>query len=307
VHTWPNEGVVFMILFTTTDGHLVPSILPTLNTLFSIPTRLDSSSLDNPSRMLWSYKLRGFRAEFSTEYNIHGNPYEKEIALDYLMHIGFMKTSLVSEQTDFQHVDIYEITKSLEAYEKSLADDDGSYESLHRELYRPDKVLFLDGVQQSSWKGDAAYHEALVHPAMIAHPNPKRVAIIGGGEGATLREILKHKTVTEVKMVDIDGRLIELCREYLPEWNDCSDLIGSDADSCFDDSRASVECMDAFGWFIDNFGGEEMREEKYDVIIMDALDPDDFIAIVGNLYKDNHFVDSLYNGLSENGVVSVVR
>jgi spermidine synthase len=256
--------------------------------------------------MLWSYKLRGFRAEFSTEYNIHGNPYEKEIALDYLMHIDYTKTSLVSEQTDFQHVDIYEITKSLEAYEKSLADD-GSYESLHRELYRPDTVLFLDGVQQSSWKGEAAYHEALVHPAMIAHPNPKRVAIIGGGEGATLREILKHKTVTEVKMVDIDGRLIELCREYLPEWNDCSDLIGSDADSCFDDSRASVECMDAFRWFIDSFGGEEMKEDKYDVIIMDALDPDDFIAIVGNLYKDNHFVDSLYNGLSDNGVVSVVR
>ncbi len=290
-----------MNIFTATDGLLIPSILTTIQTSFVIPS-LDS--LEHP-RMRWSYKLRGFRVEFSTKYNIHEHPYEKDLVLDYLMDLMYA-TPLVSEETEFQHVDLYEFIQSVESYERSLAGD-GSYESLYPEMYRPDKILFLDGVIQSSLRGEAAYHEALVHPAMIAHPNPGRVMIIGGGEGATLREVLKHNTVNEVTMVDIDGRLIELCREYMPEWSDCSDLNGSDADSCFDDSRAIIEFKDAFGWFIHSYGGEEMREEKFDVIIMDALDPDDFIAIVGNLYNDNHFVESLFNSLSDNGVVSVVR
>jgi len=81
--------------------------------------------------------------------------------------------------------------------------------------------------------------------------------------------------------------------------------VGSDADSCFDDSRASVEFEDAFGWFIDRFKDDESMEEKFDVFIMDALDPDKLVDIVGSLYKDNDFVQSLFNGLSDNGVFVV--
>ena len=153
--------------------------------------------------------------------------------------------------------------------------------------------------------GDAAYHESLVHPPMITHPSPKRVAIIGGGEGATLREVLKHNTVEEVLMIEIDEELVGICREHLPEWSDCSDLVGSDANSCFDDSRANVSFQDAFGWFIDNFGGETNKREKFDVIIMDALDPDKFVEIVGALYKDDAFIISLFNALTDEGVVSL--
>jgi len=138
---------------------------------------------------------------------------------------------------------------------------------------------------------------------MITHPNPRRVAIIGGGEGATLREVLKHNTVEEVVMVEIDGELVEMCREHLPEWSDCTDLVGSE-DSCFDDSRASIIFEDAFAWFIDNFGNGENKREKLDLIIMDALDPDMFVEIVGDLYNNDRFVRSLYNGLADDGVVS---
>jgi len=183
---------------------------------------------------------------------------------------------------------------------------DGSYEALHPEYYQLEKELYLDGVQQSTLYGDAAYHEALVHPSMITHPNPKRVAIIGGGEGATLREALKHKTVEKVVMVEIDENLVDLCEEHLPEWSSCEDFIGSDADSCFQDSRASVQFEDAFGWFIDRFSEGGNQEEQFDVIIMDALDPGDKKAeIVSGLYNENEFVNSLVNGLSSDGVVSV--
>lgn len=166
-----------------------------------------------------------------------------------------------------------------------------------------------DGVLQSSLYGDAPYHEALVHPVMIAHPNPRRVAIIGGGEGATLREVLKHNTIDEVVMVDIDNELISLAKEYLPEWNDCSDMMGSDVKSCFDHPKARVYFSDALMWFIDRFGDADMNdiktEDKFDVIIMDALDPNDPVDFVDELYSNSFFIESLYNGLTDKGVLVV--
>eukprot|EP00979_Chaetoceros_neogracilis_P016343 scaffold7766_cov194-Chaetoceros_neogracile.AAC.1 len=71
-------------------------------------------------------------------------------------------------------------------------------------MFEPNRLVFLDGVLQSTRDGIESYHEALVQPAMFAHPDPKRVAIIGGGEGATLGEVLKHNTVDTVMMIEID-------------------------------------------------------------------------------------------------------
>jgi spermidine synthase len=98
------------------------------------------------------------------------------------------------------------------------------------------------------------------------------VAIIGGGEGATLREVLKHKTVETATMIDIDEVMVNVSREYIPEWSDCSTLVGS-APSCFDDPRADVLYADAIAWFIDRYAQTEEIDpkQKYDVIIMDAL------------------------------------
>jgi len=178
---------------------------------------------------------------------------------------------VLSAQTAFQRVDIYDVLipnfQSFEDYTKSLSSD-GSYQPTHAELFRPDRIVFLDGVMQSRRSGDAAYHEALVHPAMFAHANPKRVAIIGGGEGATLREVLKHKTVEKVVMIDIDEQMVALSREYLPEWSDCSMLEGVSG-SCFDDARVDLYCEDAFAWFIDRYSNSS--QDPFDVIILDAL------------------------------------
>jgi spermidine synthase len=180
---------------------------------------------------------------------------------------------IASEETSFQRVDVYDVLLSpyqnLGDYVRSLSSD-GSYQATHPELFQPDRIVFLDGVMQSRKSGDAAYHEALVHPAMFAHPNPKRVAIIGGGEGATLREVLKHNTVEKVVMIEIDRGVVDLSKKYLPEWSDCSMLAGSAAD-CFEDARTELHCEDAFGWFIHRYGGDKILEEPFDVIIMDAL------------------------------------
>jgi spermidine synthase len=106
---------------------------------------------------------------------------------------------------------------------------------------------------------------------MFAHSNPQRVAIIGGGEGATLREVLKHSTVEKVMMIEIDKGMVDLSRQYLPSWSDCSNIDGGTS-SCFDDPRVEIHYMDAFQWFIDTFPVDSPSHEcPFDLIIMDAL------------------------------------
>ena len=187
-----------------------------------------------------------------------------------------IKQPIAQEISDFQSVSVFNVIDpklrpGMVDYAKSLQND-GSYQSLHPELFRPDRIIYLDGVLQSRLMGEAAYHEALVHPAMLMHPNPKRVAIIGGGEGATLREVLKHRAVEHVAMIEIDKRMVEICIKYLPEWNSCGNLWGS-APSCFDDPRAEIFYEDAVAWFLQRFRDEDTIDEsqRYDVIIMDAL------------------------------------
>jgi spermidine synthase len=129
----------------------------------------------------------------------------------------------------------------------------------------------LDGTLQSNFYDEAAYHEALVHPALFAHAGPKRVAIIGGGEAATLREVFKHSTVEKVIMIEIDEMIVNVSREHLPEWSDCSDLVGS-TPWCVQDPRATMYYEDALAWFMDRYeNGGTTNSETMDVVIMDAL------------------------------------
>ena len=116
--------------------------------------------------------------------------------------------------------------------------------------------LVLDGKIQSSEADEFIYHEALVHPAMLTHPHPERVFIAGGGEGATLREVLAHKTVKRAVMVDIDEEVVSLCRRFLPSWHQ----------QAFDDSRTELHFADARKYL------QESRD-KFDVIIIDLVDP----------------------------------
>jgi spermidine synthase len=118
------------------------------------------------------------------------------------------------------------------------------------------KFLVIDNDLQSSESDEFIYHEALVHPAMVFHGNPKRVLILGGGEGATLREVLKYKTVKKTTMVDIDNKVVEFCKKYMPQMS-----VGA-----FEDKRADVVIGDAKKYV-------EETNEKFDVIISDLCSP----------------------------------
>src|SRR5210317_2351471 len=105
---------------------------------------------------------------------------------------------------------------------------------------------------------------------MFAHPSPKSVAIIGGGDGGSLREVLKHKTVKEVTMVERDEKVVSVSKEYLPKASDCSDIVGSKP-SCFDDKRLNLFFDDAFAYLKKTSFGPD---GKFDVLIADVNKPE---------------------------------
>ncbi len=116
------------------------------------------------------------------------------------------------------------------------------------------RVLLLDGLVQTTERDEFYYHEMLVHPAMASHPRPAKVLIIGGGDGGALREVLKHP-VKKAWLVEIDGQVIEACREHFP-W----------LRATFRDPRAELVVADG-NVFIDKV------RETFDVILVDSSDP----------------------------------
>ena len=118
------------------------------------------------------------------------------------------------------------------------------------------RTLVLDDKTQSTALDEFVYHEALVQPAMIAHENPRSVFIAGGGEGATAREALAHRSVSRVVMVDIDREVVELCKQHLPDHHRGS----------FDDPRLELIFEDAFAYLKAETG-------KFDIAIIDVPDP----------------------------------
>lgn len=146
--------------------------------------------------------------------------------------------------------------------------------------------LVLDGKIQSSESDEFIYHEALVHPVMLAHPNPEKVFIAGGGEGATLREVLSHKTVRKVVMVDIDEEVVNICRQFLPSFHQNS----------FDDPRSELHFTDARRYL-------EESDDKFDVIIIDLPDP--LAGGPAGLLYTREFYHLVKRRLHSDGVVSV--
>ncbi len=148
------------------------------------------------------------------------------------------------------------------------------------------RALVLDGAMQSAEDDEEIYHEMLVQPAMLRHPDPRDVIIIGGGEGATLRETLAHRSVRTATMVDLDEEVVDLCREHLKPWH-CG---------AFDDHRARLVYADGRE-FIEN------DDRLYDVAIIDVVDMLDN-GPAQKLYT-RQFYEHLRRRLRPNGLVVV--
>ena len=134
------------------------------------------------------------------------------------------------------------------------------------------KMFVIDGSVQSAERDELIYHQALVHPAAILlGESPRRVLILGGGEGATLREVLRYRSVEEAVMVDIDGEVIKVTQEWLPSmWQDA-----------YKDSRARIIITDALRYLREN-------RTYFDLIISDLTDPGDG-GVSSHLYTPEYY------------------
>ena len=145
------------------------------------------------------------------------------------------------------------------------------------------RILVLDGVVQLTERDEFFYHEMLAHIALQAHLNPKNIMIIGGGDGGTLREVIKHEPVRNVQLVELDEEVIEISKRYFPSLS-----------AGFADERVQVKEMDG-SHFV------KTTAEKYDVVIVDSTDP---VGSAQSLFSEQFFSD-VRSILNEDGILVI--
>ena len=186
-------------------------------------------------------------------------------------------------------VDGWSVEALHDGYGQILREDEVFYDSNteHQRLrvFRNAKlgrVLTLDGVVQTTTGDEYMYHEMLSHVPILAHGAAKRVLIIGGGDGGMAREVLRHKTIEHVTMVEIDAGVVDFSKEYLPSLSN----------GAFDDDRLELVIADGAAFVRE-------RNARYDVIIVDSTDP---IGPGEVLFTDT-FYDHCRGLLSDDGII----
>lgn len=163
---------------------------------------------------------------------------------------------LISRQSDFQRIDIFE----------------------SREFGR---ILTLDGYLMVTEKDEFIYHDMITHVPMAANPNIRKVLVIGAGDGGTVRELLRYKTIEHIDMVEIDEEVVKVCKEYLP------------VTAC----GLTEERVHLF--YEDGLKYVRRQENEYDLIIVDSTDP--FGPGEGLFTKE--FYGNCYRALKEDGIL----
>ena len=143
------------------------------------------------------------------------------------------------------------------------------------------RMLVLDGMVQTTEADEFVYHEMIVHVAMQTHPEPRRVAVVGGGDGGAVREVLKYRSVENVTLIEIDERVVWASRRFFPQLS-----------KGLDDPR--VECV-----FADGIRHIQENKGAYDVIIVDSTEP---VGPAVGLFSRNFYV-SCYESLTDHGVL----
>ncbi len=164
---------------------------------------------------------------------------------------------LFSGQSEFQKVEVFETESSL------------------------GRVLTLDDLMMTTEGDEYHYHEMIAHIPMINHKCPKSVLIIGGGDGGTVREVLKHDTVEKVVLCEIDGLVIDVCKKYLPTIS-CS----------LNDPKVEILVQDAIEYI-------KNKENKFDIVLIDSTDP---MGPGEGLFTEE-FYSNVKNSLKKDGIM----
>lgn len=143
------------------------------------------------------------------------------------------------------------------------------------------KMLLNDGLIMVTERDEFAYHDMIAHVPLFVHPNPKNVLVIGGGDGGTAREVIRHSSVDKCTMVEIDGMVVDACKEHIPLTS-----------SALDDERIDLIIGDGVKFV-------KETDQKFDVIIIDSTDP---IGPAQPLFGEEFYRD-VYNCLTDDGIV----
>jgi spermidine synthase len=169
--------------------------------------------------------------------------------------------------------------------EATLASEQSRFQSVEViETVRFGRVLVVDGVFMTSERDEFLYHEMLVHPAMTTAPNVERVLVVGGGDGGTVREVLRHPNVSRCVMIEIDELVVEISKRYLPK-------IGT----AWDDPRLDVRFQDGIDYV------NSSDDDPYDVILLDGTDP----VGPGAVLFDESFFGGCRRMLAPGGVLAL--
>ncbi|MEH7293919.1 spermidine synthase [Priestia megaterium] len=141
-------------------------------------------------------------------------------------------------------------------------------------------MLVLDGMVMTSERDEFVYHEMIAHVPLFTHTNPQKVLVVGGGDGGTIREVLKHPNVQKVVQVEIDGKVVEYSKKYLPH-------ISSE----YDNPRTELILGDGFMHILES-------TDEYDVILVDSTEP---VGPAANLFTKG-FYSGISNALKEDGI-----
>jgi spermidine synthase len=144
-------------------------------------------------------------------------------------------------------------------------------------------AMVLDGAIQVTERDEFCYHEMMAHVALCAHPNPRRVLVVGGGDGGSLREVLRHPCIERCVQIDIDEEVVAASRAHFPGLS-----------RGFDDPRAEVRCLDALAYI-------KERRGEFDLVIVDGTDPVEFAA---GLFESPFFRD-VHGALAEDGLMTI--
>lgn len=263
IYVWPDEGSIIADVFANEDFDFLIMMEKfhdsfDLRKYDDIKLQLEKDANDNNlyeiSTKAWSHRIRGFDVQ---SRKMTRNDDLKAI----LANFKIIKKHVTSTQTQHKRFDIYDIT--YPQFTKN------GRHTMPTSNEKNDRMMFSNGILISNQYGQVEYYEGLVHPAMFTHPDPRSIAVLGGGDGSVVHELSKHQSIQKIVVLESDETFLNFSSQYLPYENECSI---TDSDSCMDDGRVEIHDVDAIEWIIGQYGEDSERTAlTFDVIIMDFL------------------------------------
>ncbi len=260
IHTWPEFGYAAVDIFTCGDV-IDPWIsYKYLEKAFKADFASAMEMLRGQDGQLRKSDFQStdlVRDESTPKMQQNRNVWFTERNEDIAMSLRHRGDKLFSKKSDFQKVEVYD-------------------------TYAYGRLLTLDGLVMTSQKDEYVYHEMISHIAMQSHPSPKRVLVIGGGDGGVVRELLRYEQLEQVVMVEIDRMVVDASKEFLPE-------IASE----FDNPRLELHIDDGIKYV------QSAADESFDIVIVDSTDP---VGPGEGLFTAEFYTD-VHRILNSNGIM----